>query len=35
MWTEAAHTRNIDYYNERIQTVYHQLFDDALKRYNE
>ena len=27
--------RNIDYCNERIQTVYHQLFDDALKRYNE
>ena len=24
--------RNIDYCNERIQTVYHQLFDDALKR---
>lgn len=27
--------RNIDYCNERIQTVYHQLFDEALKRYNE
>ena len=26
---------NIDYCNERIQTVYHQLFDEALKRYNE
>ena len=26
---------NIDYCNERIQTVYHQLFDHALKRYNE
>ena len=26
---------NIDYCNERIQTVYHRLFDDALKRYNE
>ncbi len=26
---------NTDYCNERIQTVYHQLFDDALKRYNE
>lgn len=26
---------NIDYCNERIQTVYHQLFDDALMRYNE
>ena len=25
---------NIDYCNERIQAVYHQLFDDALKRYN-
>lgn len=24
---------NIDYCNERIQTVYHQLFDEALKRY--
>lgn len=23
---------NIDYCNERIQTVYHQLFDEALKR---
>ena len=27
--------RNIVYCNERIQTVYHQLFDEALKRYNE
>ena len=26
---------NIDYCNEHIQTVYHQLFDKALKRYNE
>ena len=26
---------NIDYCNERIQTVYHQLFDEALKCYNE
>lgn len=26
---------NIDYCNERIQAVYHQLFDEALKRYNE
>lgn len=26
---------NIDYCNERIQTVYYQLFDEALKRYNE
>ena len=26
---------NIDYCNERIQTMYHQLFDEALKRYNE
>lgn len=26
---------NINYCNERIQTVYHQLFDEALKRYNE
>ena len=26
---------NIDYCNERIQTVYHQLFDKALKSYNE
>ena len=25
---------NIDYCNDRIQTVYHQLFDEALKRYN-
>lgn len=26
---------NIDYCNERIQDVYYELFDDALKRYNE
>ena len=26
---------NIDYCNERIQDVYRELFDDALKRYNE
>lgn len=26
---------DIDYCNERIQTVYHQLFDKALKSYNE
>lgn len=26
---------NNDYCNERIQTVYHQLFYEALKRYNE
>ena len=26
---------NIDYCNERIQDVYHELFDDALKLYNE
>ena len=26
---------NIDYCNERIQDVYHELFDDARKRYNE
>ena len=26
---------NIDYCNERIQDVYHELFDDALRRYNE
>ena len=26
---------NIGYCNEWIQTVYHQLFDEALKRYNE
>ena len=26
---------NIDYCNERIRAVYHQLFDEALKRYNE
>lgn len=26
---------NINYCNERIQDVYHELFDDALKRYNE
>ena len=26
---------NIDYCNENIKTVYHELFDEALKRYNE
>ena len=26
---------NIEYCNEDIQTVYHELFDDALARYNE
>lgn len=26
---------NIDYCNERIQDVYHELFDEALKHYNE
>lgn len=26
---------NIDYCNENIKKVYHELFDDALKRYNE
>ena len=26
---------NIDYCNENIKDVYHELFDDALKRYNE
>lgn len=26
---------NITYYNEDIKTVYHKLFDDALKKYNE
>lgn len=26
---------NIDYCNEPIKKVYHELFDDALKRYNE
>lgn len=26
---------NIDYCNEPIRKVYHQLFDDALKRYND
>lgn len=27
--------RNIDYCNENIRDVYHQLFDEALRRYNE
>ena len=27
--------RNIDYCNEPIEQVYHELFDDALKRYND
>ena len=26
---------NIEYYNEDIRAVYHELFDDALARYNE
>ena len=26
---------NIDYCNENIKTVYHELFDEALTRYNE
>ena len=26
---------NIDYCNENIKTVYHELFDEALKRYND
>lgn len=25
---------NVEYYNESIRTVYHELFDDALARYN-
>ena len=25
---------NIDYCNENIKTVYHELFDEALERYN-
>ena len=25
---------NIDYYNENIKKVYHELFDESLKRYN-
>ena len=30
---ERSHL-NIDYGNENIKDVYHQLFDDALARYN-
>ena len=26
---------NIDYCNENIKKVYHELFDEALKRYND
>lgn len=26
---------NLSYYNENIKQVYHELFDDAVKRYNE
>ena len=26
---------NIDYCNETIKKIYHELFDEALKRYNE
>lgn len=31
----ARSGRNIDYCNENIRDVYHQLFDEALRRYNE
>ena len=31
---ERSHL-NIDYCNEDIKTVYHELFDDALQRYND
>ena len=31
----ARTERNIDYCNEPIEQVYHELFDDALKRYND
>lgn len=31
---ERSHL-NIDYCNEPIKKVYHELFDDALKRYND
>ena len=31
---ERSHL-NIDYCNESIKKIYHELFDDALKRYNE
>ena len=31
---ERSHL-NIDYCNEDIRTVYHELFDDALQRYND
>lgn len=31
---ERSHL-NIDYCNEPIKKIYHELFDDALKRYNE
>ena len=30
---ERSHL-NIDYYNEPIKKIYHELFDEALKRYN-
>lgn len=26
---------NVEYYNEDIKDVYHELFDEALKRYND
>ena len=31
---ERSHL-NIDYCNEPIKKIYHELFDEALKRYNE
>ena len=31
---ERSHL-NIDYCNEPIKKVYHELFDDSLKRYND
>ena len=30
---ERSHL-NIDYCNENIKDIYHQLFDEALKKYN-
>ncbi len=32
---ELATPLNVDYCNENIKKVYHELFDEALQRYNE
>ena len=34
-WKPELSSRNIVYVNEPIQNVYHELFDSALKNYNQ